>query len=157
MRQNVLEWLRRKRFPTKVFINLKYLTFKKKNFNSPESTPEVPNTIFLVLFAFCLILVWFGFRFLTIKPVAAVCLCPSASVQLHSYCQDRSRPAHSPAPLQEAAHLCAQTWGSPKSHSLFYLKIGTWANICCQSSFFFSFLLLLPKGPPTNPVHSCIF
>ena len=35
---------------------------------------------------------------------------------------------------------------------LFFLKIGTWANICCQSSFFL--LLLLPKAPQYIAVYS---
>ena len=34
---------------------------------------------------------------------------------------------------------------------IFFLKIGTWANICCQ--FFLSFFLL----PKATPVYSCVF
>ena len=35
----------------------------------------------------------------------------------------------------------------------FFLKIGTWANICCQYSFFF-FLPLLSKDPQYTVVYS---
>ena len=37
----------------------------------------------------------------------------------------------------------------------FFLKIGTWANIYCQSSFSFSSSSSSPQSPPS--VYSCIF
>ena len=42
------------------------------------------------------------------------------------------------------------------SYFFFFFKIGTWANICCQSLFIYLFVFS-SSSSQSPPVHSCIF